>query len=53
MIKPNNKDQNQSQKFIKVARELGIDEDEAAFKRKLARLAKAKQPEKKKAAGDG
>lgn len=36
----------QAEKFKRLARELHADEDEAAFKRKLARLAKAKKPEK-------
>ncbi len=34
--------------FIEAARELGCDEDEAAFEDKLRRIAQAK-PEKKKA----
>ena len=37
---------NQVEKFKKVARELGVDEDEAAFDEKLKRLAKTK-PKKK------
>lgn len=32
----------QSQKFIDLAREVGADENERAFKEKLKRLAKAK-----------
>ena len=38
--------QTQSKKFIDKARELGVDEDEAAFDEKLKRLAKTK-PKKK------
>ena len=38
----------QREKFIDKARELGVDEDEAAFNDKLRRLAQAK-PEKDKA----
>mgnify|MGYP001212257430 CR=1 FL=1 len=39
----------QSDKFIKKARELGADEEEAAFDDKLRRLTKAKpQPKKEK-----
>jgi hypothetical protein len=41
-------DKTQSEKFKKLAREIGADEDEAAFKAKLKKLAKAK-PEKKEA----
>ena len=47
MAKPDTPDVKQSEKFKRAARDLGVDEDEAAFKRKLARLAGAKQPEKK------
>ena len=36
------KQNNQIKKFKKAARELGCDEDEAAFEEKLKRLAKAK-----------
>lgn len=36
------KKSDQSQKFIDTARELEVDEDEAAFDEKLKRLAKAK-----------
>lgn len=48
MAKSATPDEKQSEKFKRVARELDVDEDETAFKRKLARLAKAKQPEKEK-----
>ena len=38
----------QAEKFKRLAREIEADEDEAAFKERLKRLAKAKaQPEKK------
>ena len=54
MAKPLDKEaaKSQADKFKDLAREVGADEDEAAFKRKLARLAKAKQPEKEKAPDD-
>ena len=42
-------DKNQRRKFIKKARELECDEDEAAFDEKLKRLAKSKP--KKEAKG--
>ena len=42
----------QAEKFKRLAREVGADEDEAAFKRKLARLAKAKPPEIEKTPDD-
>jgi hypothetical protein len=40
----------QSKRFIEKARELGCDEDEAAFGERLRKIAKAKpsEPEKKK-----
>jgi hypothetical protein len=40
----------QSQKFKEAARELGCDEDEAAFEKRLEKIAKAPppKPEKKK-----
>lgn len=41
------KGESQVDKFKQAARELDVDEDEAAFKRKLARLAKAVTPDKK------
>ncbi len=37
----------QTQKFIDKARELGCDEDEAAFEDKLKQIAKAKRAESK------
>ena len=46
------KGESQVDKFKQAARELGVDEDEAAFKRKLAQLAKAMKPEKKKTPDD-
>ena len=36
----------QSRRFIEKARELGCDEDEAAFEKKLKKLANAKPPPK-------
>lgn len=43
-------DERQRERFERVARELGCDEDEAAFDEKLRRIAKAKpKPEKKEA----
>jgi hypothetical protein len=38
----------QSQRFIDTARELGCDEDEAAFDEKLKRIAEAKPASKRK-----
>ena len=34
--------ENQAEKFKRLAREIGADEDEAAFKERLKRLGKAK-----------
>jgi hypothetical protein len=39
---PNPDDKPQSERFIETARELGCDEDEAAFDEKLKRIATAK-----------
>lgn len=47
MGKKNTDDSNmddQSKRFIEAARELGCDEDEAAFKERLKKLAKAPPP---------
>lgn len=41
----------QSQRFIETARELGCDEDEAAFEEKLKRIATAK-PKRSKASSN-
>jgi hypothetical protein len=43
-------DKNQSAKFRDAARELGCDEDEAAFEKRLRKIAKAlaPKPDKKK-----
>ena len=46
------KEKSQRQKFIDKARELGCDEDEAAFERKLKRIAKAEVPPKRKPSPD-
>jgi hypothetical protein len=40
--KPQTQSTRQGQNFIETARELGADEDEGAFKRKLEKIAKAK-----------
>lgn len=37
----------QKQKFIDTAREIGADEDERSFERKLRRVAKPPTPQKK------
>ncbi len=42
----------QSQKFIDKARELGVDEDEAAFDEKVAAIARQKPKPKKDEAPD-
>jgi hypothetical protein len=47
---------NQSQRFVEKAREIGCDEDEAAFDRRLRKIAKATppkdpQPARKRAKG--
>jgi hypothetical protein len=39
---PKSSDAEQSRRFIETARELGCDEDEAAFEEKLKRIATAK-----------
>lgn len=52
MSQKSNRSETQSEKFKRAARVLEVDEDEAAFKRKLARLAKAKKPEKEKTPDD-
>lgn len=46
--KATNKAQSQSQRFIAKARELGCDEDEAAFEDRLRKIARAKTPERPK-----
>ena len=43
----------QVEKFKKVARELGVDEDEAAFDEKLKRLTKTKVGRKTKERSNG
>jgi hypothetical protein len=53
VMKPKSKahePENQSEKFKKASRELGCDEDEAAFEERLRKIAKAPppKPEKKK-----
>jgi hypothetical protein len=39
---------NQSQKFIKAARELGCDDDKERFEKRLGKIVKAKPPTTKK-----
>ncbi len=57
--KPKPDDPEQSKRFIETARELGCDEDEAAFDEKLRRIATAKPKpaksatEERRRAGDG
>jgi len=46
--KPKRDNPAQSEQFIKAARELGVDEDDAAFVEKLKKIAKAKPPAPKK-----
>jgi hypothetical protein len=46
MPKPKSDEKQQSERFIEIARELGCDEDEAAFDEKLRRIAKAKPPDR-------
>jgi len=41
-------DKNQSAKFKRAARELGCDEDEAAFDKRLREIAKASPPKQQK-----
>ena len=48
MKKPTSND-DQGRRFIETARALECDEDEAAFKEKLGKIAKAKVPEPKPA----
>lgn len=45
------KQSDQQKKFYEAARELGCDEDEAAFDEKLKRLGKSSPPEKPKPKG--
>ncbi len=45
--KATNKAQSQPQRFIEKARELGCDEDEAAFEERLRKIAKATPPSPK------
>jgi hypothetical protein len=44
MQKSKNSHDTQSQRFIKAARELGCDEDEAHFEEKLKKVARHKPP---------
>ena len=46
MSSKQHKKNSQSENFIRKARELGCDEDEAAFEAKLKRIAKAKPTKK-------
>ena len=48
MVKSSRIDKEQSKRFIETARELGCDEDEAAFEEKLKRIATAKVKPKSK-----
>jgi hypothetical protein len=48
MGKPDADKESQRQRFIETARELGCDEDEAAFEEKLKRIATAKPKPKSK-----
>ncbi len=42
-----NSRKSQSERFIETARQLGCDEDEAAFREKLGKIAKAKPTDEK------
>jgi len=42
--KPRRDNPAQSEQFVKAARELGVDEDDAAFVEKLKKIAKVKPP---------
>lgn len=46
MSKSRRGSKSQRDEFVKKARELGCDEDEAAFEKKLKKLASAKPPPK-------
>ena len=46
MSQTKSKKDSQAEKFMRLAREIGADEDEAAFRDRLRRIAKAKPKEK-------